>query len=1359
MKFFSINKSQVASIITLLVVISLGASYFFIYVPSNERVVQEQRFRSLQNIDKNIHTKIDNSIGMLNLLIQAYHEAPGAKKNIRDYIAGYPDENFRLSQPVLLAGEPPKSLDSLDFYTTRVNATGNISLVSQNTIVEPPADTLVYQMAMGFNIEQFIRQMLPASVFDEYIVFSKEAVIYETFPSGISHIINDSLLSAGEGLSGSTMRDYKVSGNDYKLFLQPVNIGNNEWVVGGLLTGKRYNTEKNKLPAPVILLLVTVVLLIILFFPWIKLYQMGSKDRLTLNDAVATVGISMLLMSLLFFMFFKYNVPFRIINAPKEKSRLANSIVNAFKKETDTAYSRIRHFDDLVDSAAFDINNLGKKAIQSKGKNRGGSLGRIDGIVNQFPIKQVYWLNPDGDEVINWNTDTVNAPHGNFKKRPYFKSIREGHHYLLHDSVLMPYYLDQVVSRTSGAFTTVISIPSRYRTTDLPGHVAGMSFIVKSLQDIVLPTGFQYAIIDKEGKVLYHSEITRSLNENLLNEFSNSDPLKALMEARAEGFFNTGYYSEKFYVYARPIKDLPYFIVITENAGYKETRDMEVYSFTFCCMLLFFGFMFFQIIVTFIVSSKQSFFKKQFYNTSWVGPKVSAQRQYNLSIVANITIIILLLVFYMYASFLLYIFLLLFSVTFLSLFLNAVFAKRYRLYRPTNYRYKRNSISWLLVCVVFIDVAALIMLDWPNTMLLLLFEVIAFGIGALLFFKGDNLLDEEPPRDSGTLVHKWNYVHSFTLMVFLRLVVSSGIPVMFFYVTGYNYEQNLDIRYKQVQFAKKLINKLEPEALDNIHNGLDFQSGVYFDSTWMKSAELVPASALKNFSRQYSREDERAVRFLNLFRLHLTDNSIRNDRFYWENAGDSTFFHNHLLKAAEHLDSGSITAIKTKRPGQYLKLTSADLNYHFPTIICSDPYCKGLLYWLFFISVLTLFYVVLFNVIKKIFTLNIPDLTRWKALDDEILVNIKLNNLVFIIGLPGSGKLSRVLEKIQQQAIVGKNGEPYKFIKDNDAESDVFIADLMNIPDEGDLSEQNTDWQLYGAKILDPRYRLVIINHFEYNIQDGSTTRIKLNLLERIMEQNSCRVIILSTIHPVAFLDSVFDQTIKINKPPVPGQDLERWHVLLGHYRIVVFPLEEQVDVLNRDRFEELIIRETSRTHFLNKMQEVAIKVATSMPDRYGIDRDADELAFKLQMTAHYFYMYIWQSLTKEEKFLLYDHAEDNLVNSFDDYNLNMLICKGLLLRRDGSLKIFNNGFRNFILTAIGNVEAMKIKNQIKDNGNWNRLKNPMLIILLAIMVFLVVSQQEAYSRLITYAAALAAGIPAIMKLFSIFESSKEEQN
>ena len=69
----------------------------------------------------------------------------------------------------------------------------------------------------------------------------------------------------------------------------------------------------------------------------------------------------------------------------------------------------------------------------------------------------------------------------------------------------------------------------------------------------------------------------------------------------------------------------------------------------------------------------------------------------------------------------------------------------------------------------------------------------------------------------------------------------------------------------------------------------------------------------------------------------------------------------------------------------------------------------------------------------------------------------------------------------------------------------------------------------------------------------------------------------------------------------------------------------------------------------------------------------------------------------------------------------------------------------------------MKIKNLIKDNGNWSKLKNPLMIVIVAILIFLLASQEEAYSKLITYIAALGAGIPTVIKLFSFFDNTNSK--
>jgi len=121
LKSFSFGKSQASVLITLLILISLGACYFFIYLPNNEKAVQERRFRCLRKIDTNIRTKIDNSFTQISNLLYEYdknhptdtinpHKKNRSKDSIirrkdslfrelKTYITEYPKINFTLLMP------------------------------------------------------------------------------------------------------------------------------------------------------------------------------------------------------------------------------------------------------------------------------------------------------------------------------------------------------------------------------------------------------------------------------------------------------------------------------------------------------------------------------------------------------------------------------------------------------------------------------------------------------------------------------------------------------------------------------------------------------------------------------------------------------------------------------------------------------------------------------------------------------------------------------------------------------------------------------------------------------------------------------------------------------------------------------------------------------------------------------------------------------------------------------------------------------------------------------------------------------------------------------------------------------------
>ncbi len=1391
-KFFSALKNQTSSLVTIFALFIVGAYYFFIYIPNNEKTVQEGRFRCLQNIDNNVRAKIGGSADLIRNIL-----ATGGAGKIEDAFSAYKSKDAELGFTLLKPAEAQaeqKGSKLLGFvYLKGVKYANRIKIdaASQQLLLFVTAKGGLYKdsitIGMLFGFKEFIKPLLPPSNFDNYIVFVETTKVYESFPSGLNYDEDgqDSLLEVKNKIITPGVHDIKIGGTDYKTFSQPIytNTGA-QWVISGLVSNNNYQKEKNQLPVPVVELLLTAAIIMLVSLPWIKLYHMGNKDKLAVRDGIVSLLALMVMMSLLFFVFFKYNTTIRDKRLPRPQIA-NNSLFNPNKRLPDTATAPIRYsresysrnmlaikvrtaFENELDSAYSLLNSIDT----IKKSPIGDSVYHISQEKKPFTYRklfrhnrygidasQIAWLDMNGKVLsllTNDNKDNADIPlQTDLSDRAYFKNVSNNNNF--NRTSTHKYYIDQVVSRSSNSFESIIA-----KRSDKPDKVAVMAFTAKSLESVTMPDGYQFAIINSSGRVLYHFMPERNLNENLKEEFSDSTKLVSCLEAKSDTTFSEKYYGKLYNIKIKPFADMPYFVVIFEDQEYRDTRDTESFVFTLSMLICLLLFLVLQFVVILFSSAKRSFSKKQLFDISWVAPKESSHHQYNLAIIANIIIIIFLIWLFQLNLFLTFVYSLLFSVTFIPIFLSAVFARRYKIANSHLYHFKMRSIYWLCGFLLIIDIAAFNTLGAQHKVNLFLFESILIGACAIVFFFGHGLL-AQVRKSLGKWHKKWTYVHSYALMTTTRLIITSGIPVAFFFVYSFNYETKLDTRYRQVKFVKALTERVrfddhvnsKPEERIKSNNvkldDIEKRSAIYTDMLFVNS---VKDTIQAKVPARYDDEDRLTAGLLSAFRFRINDIEIKNNNMNLAGIGDTISFNGMAPELGKkNAEYSSFTFFKLN-PDESLKISSENISYPYPHWYS----------WLVLMVLIGLFYSLVYRIIKKLFAMGLPSTKAWEELDNDLIECNTLNNLLFIVGSPGSGKLIKLRQKIENGKLLGKAGEKLVLIE-GDKKGNVYIADMMAIPSEKYI--RNSLWEECKKNVNEKDYALVIINHFEYNIKNSSTNSAKLDFLEKLMGKENTKVIIISTVHPVSFLDSFnnTDDNDETNK--IPASELERWHVLLGHYRIVIEPLMSDYKSLmcdgqpfapgNTNALERILMSETRYTHFLKKMQPMAVSYLRGQ-NINDIDPTGDSLIFKLQLTSQYFYTYIWQSLTKEEKFLLYDLAEDGLVNSYDDHNLCMLMAKGLIVRVDGTLMLFNKGFRNFILTAIGTTEAKRIKDQVKDNGNWGSLKTPLNLVILGILFFLLLSQQESYSRVITYITTIGAGFSAIMRIFPALGGSNSTQ-
>ncbi|HRH61144.1 MAG TPA: cache domain-containing protein, partial [Chitinophagaceae bacterium] len=598
--------------------------------------LQQRNFRTLQHVDENIHKKIDNSTNLLDNILKAYIDLPDSDKpKISKYVDSFPEDNFKLFKPsdTIKGGKGfkrPKAPAGASIIASEEGETRQILKVDNdveqfNLKVFRVNDDDTSSIALRYKFKQFIEPLLPKKAFDQYIIFSKNRVVYETFPSGLSYSKKDSLLNMRNGVASAVIRNQEISGMDYRMFLQPVGFdSSNEWIIAGLVTESRYQLEKNKVPPGTVLLLITIALGIVLAFPWIKIYMVGYNDRLTFRDYVSCLLVSMLIIGIAFFVLFRYNTSTRYDDTPNAKENLAASIKKSFTAEVTDAYKELNAYDSLFTADKRfrnDMQNLDSISKLTVGDPYKSTPYHDTVIANKIDIvrkccasvniNQVYWLNNNGEEIYNWDKRFMNGPHGKFDTRGYFLNAKNNTTYSLNGDTARKLYIEPVMSWSTGAFRTVIS--KRSAISGLPGNdsgiaVAALSLNIKSLDNAVMPGGYGFAVIDNSGKVMYHSDKYRNLNENLTEEFTENDELKSCLVAHSKKAFRTEYGGKKCAVLVQPLQNLPYFIVIFSDLDYLNTREIEAFSFTASMMTMFFLFLVAELLIVLVASSRRSIY-------------------------------------------------------------------------------------------------------------------------------------------------------------------------------------------------------------------------------------------------------------------------------------------------------------------------------------------------------------------------------------------------------------------------------------------------------------------------------------------------------------------------------------------------------------------------------------------------------------------------------------------------------------------------------------------------------------------------------------------------------------------------------
>ncbi len=143
-----------------------------------------------------------------------------------------------------------------------------------------------------------------------------------------------------------------------------------------------------------------------------------------------------------------------------------------------------------------------------------------------------------------------------------------------------------------------------------------------------------------------------------------------------------------------------------------------------------------------------------------------------------------------------------------------------------------------------------------------------------------------------------------------------------------------------------------------------------------------------------------------------------------------------------------------------------------------------------------------------------------------------------------------------------------------------------------------------------------------------------------------------------------------------------------------------------------------------------------------------DQILEEIEDRAAALYLREWQACDNEERVVLEHVARHGLASAASRRVVRRLLVKGLL-RKDPELRLMNQSFRRFVLTAEVRKEVAALEG-LADPSMWDRLRLPLGLGAVATLLFLLVTQREAFDATVAMAAGVTAALPTLMRLTTV---------
>jgi hypothetical protein len=344
-----------------------------------------------------------------------------------------------------------------------------------------------------------------------------------------------------------------IGGRDYQVYLQPLRFqeaqqeGGADLMLVGFVPSASMLRESLAFDTYFVAVLLLLLVGLCLSYPFVKLWALHPKERYRIRDVLGLYLSTGALVAL---------------------CTTVIASLDGYQRYQQLAGNALDELNSSLSQNVLDELRAARGQLVAYDRCEAGLELRASTPAAPVNVEQVAWTDASGLQLRKATPSEHATPLVNVSRRTYFRAVAQPSLWQVPEmegdtAANVPFYFHPSRSITDGRFYSFLSIRSAGALCDAasnaegqPAAAAVLTFSIFSLDQQPLPPGFGFALINREGTVLYHSDPRLSLRQNLFEDTGDSPRLRSLMLANREANLRLPYRGQPHRFLFRPLLGL-----------------------------------------------------------------------------------------------------------------------------------------------------------------------------------------------------------------------------------------------------------------------------------------------------------------------------------------------------------------------------------------------------------------------------------------------------------------------------------------------------------------------------------------------------------------------------------------------------------------------------------------------------------------------------------------------------------------------------------------------------------------------------------------------------------------------------------